>query len=698
MSTKTLWISPTDWVSGDPTLRISYPYAAHLATEITATAPGDLKWVFLALRLPACTEITALRVCYQVSNSRSSISQVRLTEMKTPEQALVRHDDPTHLTGVDPTCYVSEVANLRAEGALTLALRLNFGRRTDKIVLGAVGVDLRSYDSLAPGCRAPCVHYADPAAPDQAALDHSSEPATVADIIAGLAADEEATIVFTNCVGPTTEYRFASDYAAPAGADARVTFRIERGARLVAASEEVSVSFNGAIEAGNTQIFAGAGEFVGAPLVDRIVPQWWGARAEGIDEDTFDNGPALQAAINFARASRLPLFIPGSVKEYRVNRSLVLAGSEPIEIYGAGRSQSVLSFYDRTGSHFKAMDYTDGPVHLQDLTIKGHDKNMPGYGIYSLVINTRSSHSIIRNVGLEGSFSRIGMLYGWDGLTARGGADHALIEGLMMLLKIKCDSTLEAGVKIQGTQGGELRNSYLVVQRDNTPDEKDCTPDKTDCNPDETGCNLDAYALVLSNTNLFRFENSYVGGSTRNKLLITTIYGPSRGNKPTYHMQLSNLNFEHNDCAGNKLAGYICIDMRPSAAAPAAALHNVLFENLLFGSSVSSTYAPFRVTKGSLFDSRFRSIQSTVDVHNPDPNYDGIIELQSAYHCSFENLYKKPPPTSAGPNKVTIRAVVDFYGNRVVTSPTTASDNDNYFNVSGRFSGNSVIYMPAAAG
>lgn len=152
MPTKTLWISPTDWVTGDATLRINYPSVAHPATEITTTARGDLKWVFLALRLPPCTEIKAVRVCYHVSNSRSFISQVRLTEMKTPDQALVRHDDSTDLTNVNPTCYVSEVPNLRAEGAIALALRLNFANRSDKIILGAVGVDLRSYDSLDPIC------------------------------------------------------------------------------------------------------------------------------------------------------------------------------------------------------------------------------------------------------------------------------------------------------------------------------------------------------------------------------------------------------------------------------------------------------------------------------------------------------------------------------------------------------------------
>lgn len=142
MSTKTLWLSPTDWVSGDPALRINYPSAAHPATEITATAPGDLKWVFTSLRLPSAILIKTIQVCYQLSNRRSFISQVRLEEMLAPDRALVRHDDPTDLLNTVPTCYVSRVGAYRPEGAVTLALRLNFANPNDKITLGSVGVEV----------------------------------------------------------------------------------------------------------------------------------------------------------------------------------------------------------------------------------------------------------------------------------------------------------------------------------------------------------------------------------------------------------------------------------------------------------------------------------------------------------------------------------------------------------------------------
>lgn len=143
MTTEILWLSPTDFVTGDDSLRINYPSVTHPAVEIKATAPGDLKWVSLGLKIPPFHEINAIHVCYQLSNSRSFISQVRLAEMRTPDQALVRHDDGTDLLSTAPACYRSQlVTSYRPGGAVLLELRLNFGNVADTITLGAIGVEL----------------------------------------------------------------------------------------------------------------------------------------------------------------------------------------------------------------------------------------------------------------------------------------------------------------------------------------------------------------------------------------------------------------------------------------------------------------------------------------------------------------------------------------------------------------------------
>jgi hypothetical protein len=121
---QTIWLGPTNFVTGDPTLRLSYPFVSHPSTVVTCTAPGDFKWVSLGLRLPPEVQIDTVLICYEVSNARSFISQVRLVEMTTPERATVIHDDPTHLTSTAPATYSSAVSRLVPSGAVTLELRL----------------------------------------------------------------------------------------------------------------------------------------------------------------------------------------------------------------------------------------------------------------------------------------------------------------------------------------------------------------------------------------------------------------------------------------------------------------------------------------------------------------------------------------------------------------------------------------------
>ena len=149
---ETIWLSPTDYVTGDPSLRISYPFVSHPSTIVTSTAPGDLKWVSIGLRLPPNVSIEEIIICYQISNPnpqippKSFISQARLVEMSTPNQAIVRHDDPTDLKSITPTYYPSKVGGYAPSAAVTLALRLNFQNTTDQILLGAVGVKFDTDD------------------------------------------------------------------------------------------------------------------------------------------------------------------------------------------------------------------------------------------------------------------------------------------------------------------------------------------------------------------------------------------------------------------------------------------------------------------------------------------------------------------------------------------------------------------------
>lgn len=95
---ETFWLGPDDYVTGDPTLRIDHPYFDQPHTAIKCTKlTGDPKWISMAIHLPPSARVEPLIVCYQVSNSRSYISQIRLSELSTPATARVRHDDRTRL-------------------------------------------------------------------------------------------------------------------------------------------------------------------------------------------------------------------------------------------------------------------------------------------------------------------------------------------------------------------------------------------------------------------------------------------------------------------------------------------------------------------------------------------------------------------------------------------------------------------------
>jgi Pectate lyase superfamily protein len=137
---ETIWLSPTGYVTGDPTLQISYPFVSHPGTVVTCTATGDLKWVAMGLRLPPNAKIEDVIISYAVSSAQSFISQIRLAEMTTPDHATVLHDDPTPLQSTSPASYASHVGGLHAEGAVTLELRLHFQNTGDEIRLGALGV------------------------------------------------------------------------------------------------------------------------------------------------------------------------------------------------------------------------------------------------------------------------------------------------------------------------------------------------------------------------------------------------------------------------------------------------------------------------------------------------------------------------------------------------------------------------------
>lgn len=153
-----MWTNHLDFLPGDPSVKTSFNAVTSgvggglsgLIIESTTTgedaAGGGNKVVEKGLQIPPGFLISGVRVCYELSNARSFISQIRLDQVQDPPAtALVLLDDGTDLTNAGPVCVNSAEVSTPIDpstGAVRLNFRVNFGDITDRIVLRAVGLNL----------------------------------------------------------------------------------------------------------------------------------------------------------------------------------------------------------------------------------------------------------------------------------------------------------------------------------------------------------------------------------------------------------------------------------------------------------------------------------------------------------------------------------------------------------------------------
>ena len=151
-----MWINHFDLLPGDPSVTTSFNAVSSgvgggltgLVIQSSTTGEnaqsGGNKVVHMGLEVPPGYLIKGVRVCYELSNKRSFISQIRLAQVQNPPQsAIVRLDDGTDQTNPGPTCVDSEPTTVDPSlGEVLLSLRVNFGNTADKIVVRALGLHL----------------------------------------------------------------------------------------------------------------------------------------------------------------------------------------------------------------------------------------------------------------------------------------------------------------------------------------------------------------------------------------------------------------------------------------------------------------------------------------------------------------------------------------------------------------------------
>lgn len=153
-----MWIDHLGFLAGDPSVNVSFNAVnsgvggglSGLIVQSTTTGEdadgGGNKVIETSLAVPPGYLVDGVRVCYELSNASSFISQIRLAQVQDPPAtALVLLDDGDDLVDPGPVCTDSAapaVAIHPADGALLLSLRVNFGAIADKIVVRGVALHL----------------------------------------------------------------------------------------------------------------------------------------------------------------------------------------------------------------------------------------------------------------------------------------------------------------------------------------------------------------------------------------------------------------------------------------------------------------------------------------------------------------------------------------------------------------------------
>jgi hypothetical protein len=137
---QTLMLHALGFVTGDPTIRIGYPFVFHPGVQVTVTEPGDAKWIYMMLPLPKGSLITGIKVAHHRSGIQSNITHIRLVQQREPVTAEVIFDDRIgkdipSLSVINSTCYVV------AEKSTMLKICMDFSNTDDMIEFGAVEVE-----------------------------------------------------------------------------------------------------------------------------------------------------------------------------------------------------------------------------------------------------------------------------------------------------------------------------------------------------------------------------------------------------------------------------------------------------------------------------------------------------------------------------------------------------------------------------
>ncbi|MCE5205320.1 MAG: hypothetical protein LLF80_04340 [Porphyromonadaceae bacterium] len=137
---QTLMLHSLGFVSGDPTIRIGYPFVFHPGVQVTVTEPGDAKWVYMMLPIPKGSLITEVKVAYHRTDILSHITHIRLVEQREPVAAEVLHDEK--ITNTIPSIgEIKSECHVTVKRSMILKICMAFTSTEAMIEFGGVEVE-----------------------------------------------------------------------------------------------------------------------------------------------------------------------------------------------------------------------------------------------------------------------------------------------------------------------------------------------------------------------------------------------------------------------------------------------------------------------------------------------------------------------------------------------------------------------------
>jgi hypothetical protein len=147
---QTLMLHGVGFVTGDPTIRIGYPFIMHPGVQVSSTEVGDNKWIYMMLPIPKWSLITQVAIAYKKTGIHNYLSLIRLVEQREPVSATVVHNEIIEKT-IPSSCIISAACHVVVRKSILLKVCMEFNNEEDLIEFGSVEVRyIPEYESSVP--------------------------------------------------------------------------------------------------------------------------------------------------------------------------------------------------------------------------------------------------------------------------------------------------------------------------------------------------------------------------------------------------------------------------------------------------------------------------------------------------------------------------------------------------------------------